>query len=62
MASNRNVGLDRDSVEVNHPALAPEALLELLERQGDVGHRRVQLARDEVPLPEGAQVSAELQL
>ena len=46
---------DGDAVEVGDLALAGEALLHLLELEGDVGDRRVDLAGEEVALAERAQ-------
>src|SRR4029077_2697969 len=55
------VGLDRQAVEMRYAALGAEALLELAQLRGDVGDRRVDLAREEItaaePLERGAQLA-----
>ena len=54
------LGVDRDTIQVADPALLAEALLQLLQLRGHVGHRGVQLAGDEVRVSEGPQDLGEL--
>src|SRR3954447_15244183 len=54
------VAVDREPVEVAHPSLAAEALLELGELPAPLRDGRVQLAGDEEALAEGPQELGQL--